>query len=417
MTRLRGWVRSHPTQADLLLAMLVFVVSLGPFLGGNSERHGAESWGDFVAVAPAACACLVVRRWYPWRVWGAVTALGLVGVALAHAPTPAYVPAMVALYSLSVRVRPSHAAGAALVSAILPVVLIVTLRPTGWFDSVAYFMTAWSGVALMAGIAVRSQRAVLEAAYARAREAEATREDEAQRRVVEERLRIARDLHDVVAHHVSVINVQAGVAGHLVRSDPDAASEALAHVREASQTVLREVPALLGLLRAGDETLETAPVPRLADAELLVEQARRSGAHVVWQTSGTQVSLPASTDMTAYRVLQEALTNATRHGTGRVLVRVDYSEDQLRLEVHNALDPSATDTDPDAAPAGRHGLVGMRERVAAIGGTLSAGPEDPHGWLVRALLPVSRPRTAAPELTPEITPVVTAEETQAVSPR
>ncbi len=142
--------------------------------------------------------------------------------------------------------------------------MILAASRLGYVDALAYGLLPWSILAAVSGRAVRSQRAAMTAAHERARQAEATREEEAQRRVVEERLRIARELHDVVARHILVIHVHAGVAGHLMRTDPDRAVEAIGHVRDASRTVLDEVPGLLGLLRTGSDGPVTAPAPGLA---------------------------------------------------------------------------------------------------------------------------------------------------------
>lgn len=380
--RARGWLRTHPTEADALLAVLVFAFSLGPLLYEPSSED-LDFQPSAVVLLAGACACLVLRRRHPWWVWALATGIGAIGVAANEAPTPVFVPAIVTLYSLAARADTASTLGATFVSALLPAGAILIAGAFGVLDAEPYELIPWSGLAAMSGTAVRNQRAVVAAAHERARQAEATREEEAQRRVADERLRIARELHDVVAHHVSVINVQAAVAGQLMRSDPDGAEAALGHVREASQTVLREVPGLLGLLRTGDEELETSPAPRLEDAAGLVEQARRSGLQVTWQTSGTPLTLTPGTELAAYRVLQEALTNARRHGTGQVLVRVAYEDGGLTLEIRN---PQA-DTSPSAT-SGQHGLVGMGERVSATGGTLSAGPEEPGTWVVRARLPV-----------------------------
>jgi signal transduction histidine kinase len=380
--RARGWLRTHPTGADALLAVLVFTVSIGPLLYEPSSEQ-IELTPSAVVLLAVASACLVLRRPHPWWVWGLATGIGAIGVGVSEGPTPVFVPAIVALYSVSARADTASTLAATFVSAVVPMGVILLAGSFGVLDSEPYELIPWSGLAAMSGTAVRSQRAVVAAAHERARQAEATREEEAQRRVADERVRIARDLHDVVAHHVSVINVQAAVAGQLMRRDPDGAEAALAHVREASQTVLREVPGLLGLLRTGDEELETSPAPRLEDVAGLVEQARRSGLEVTWQTSGTPLTLTPGTELAAYRVLQEALTNARRHGAGPALVRVVYEDGGLTLEIRNAqADPSP------AATGGQHGLLGMGERVSATGGTLSAGPEEPGTWVVRARLPV-----------------------------
>jgi signal transduction histidine kinase len=232
------------------------------------------------------------------------------------------------------------------------------------------------------GVAVRSQRAAVEAAEARARQAEATREEEAERRVTDERLRIARELHDVVAHHISVVNVQAGVARHLLESQPEQARNALTLVREASRTVLSEMSTVLGLLRTGEDETPMAPAPGLDGAGALVESMRRAGLEVVERTEGEPYGLPEIADLTAFRVVQESLTNALKHGTGTAQLVRDYSATAVVLEIRNPVRGAAP-----PSVGGGHGLVGMRERVTAMGGRFTAGPE-PDGWFtVRAEIP------------------------------
>jgi signal transduction histidine kinase len=248
-----------------------------------------------------------------------------------------------------------------------------------------YALLALGGMTVAIGIAVRGQRAVIAAAEDRARIAEQTREDEAQRRVTEERLRIARELHDVVAHHISVINVQAGVARHLLRSDPDAADAALGHVRESSQVVLAEMGTILGLLRTPEDPAATQPAPSLGDVETLVDAVRRSGLEVSWSVSGSPATLGPGTELAAYRLVQESLTNARRHGTGRVELAIRYEPTRVTIDVVNALPPGAP---VSPQPYAGHGLVGMRERVAAAGGSLEAGPSHDGTFRVSAALPV-----------------------------
>jgi signal transduction histidine kinase len=154
------------------------------------------------------------------------------------------------------------------------------------------------------------------AAHLRAQQAETTREEEAQRRVAEERLRIAQELHDVIAHHVSVINVQSGVARHLLQRDPDRAGVALDVVREASRAALAETAQLVGLLRNDEEGLPTSPAPGLDRLDELVEATRRAGLEVQLQRVGQPLVVAPAADLVAYRVVQEALTNALKHGAG-----------------------------------------------------------------------------------------------------
>jgi signal transduction histidine kinase len=380
--RTREWVSEHPDLADVLLAAGAFVLSMLPFvLGAEQLRPDLRLTPWTVALCVVGFSVVAVRRRWPLAVWVATTAIGLVAVASVDGPSPAFLAAIMALYTLATTSRLRTTVLAALVSALSPVVVVVALGGSTLIEAFAAGLTAWSALAAVSGVAVRSQRATVAAADERARQAEATREEEAQRRVAEERLRIARELHDVVAHHISVINVQAGVAGHLLRSDPDRAAEAIAHVREASQVVLAEVPGLLGLLRTGEDELARAPVPRLAEADELVEVARRSGLEVTWRSSGTPVELPPGTDLAAYRILQEALTNAARHGTGPALVTVDHDDGGCTIEVRNPMAPGTRGAEET------HGLVGMRERAGAVGGSLDVGPGGGGDWVVRARLP------------------------------
>ena len=382
--RLRNSGRLTPDVVDALIASAVFVTVLLPLLlgfGPNDQLRLDLSAGS-VGLLALGCLALAFRRRAPWPVWAVTTVIGLAACVEADGPTPVYLPAVLALATVATRSTTSGTAWAAAVSALLPALVIVLVSGRGLIESFALGMTPWTVAAAMAGIAIRNQRAVVAAALDRAVAAEARQDEEAHRRVAEERLRIARDLHDVVAHHISVINVQSGVAQHLLHSNPDRAVEALGHVREASQEVLDEVPALLGLLRTTEEPEPTSPTPRLEAAGALFEQVRRSGLDVTVRTTGRPSPLSVSADLAAYRVLQESLTNAARHGTGQAEVSLHHEPDGCTVTVRN---PWAS-TGAAAAAPGRHGLVGMTERVTASGGTITVGPQG-HDWLVDVWLP------------------------------
>jgi signal transduction histidine kinase len=236
------------------------------------------------------------------------------------------------------------------------------------------------------GRTVRSRRENLAAARERVEHAERTREEEARRRVTEERVRIARDLHDVVAHHITLVNAQAGVAHHLMRANPEQAFEALAHIKDNSRAALDELRATVGLLRQPDDAPGArAPVPRLADLDTLVTGFEASGLSVsVTRTGGTSPLAPV-TDLTAYRIIQEALTNTHKHASAsRASVVLDYGVHSLRVAVTDDGRPGA----PKGAGTG-HGLIGMHERATAIGGTVTAGPRPEGGFQVVAELPLS----------------------------
>jgi signal transduction histidine kinase len=243
-------------------------------------------------------------------------------------------------------------------------------------------------VAAALGDAARNRRAFLEEAQQRVLAAEATREEETRRRVDEERLRIARDLHDITAHSLSLIAVQSGVAAHVLDSDPEEARRALLAIRETSRSALHELRGLLGVLRgAGEGPAPLAPAPSLARLEELTDPLHDAGFELEVERDGDLASLPAFVDATAFRIIQEALTNVLRHAKPcPVSVSVKRSPAALAVVV---TDDGPTLTGGEAAAAQGHGIPGMRERAAAVGGTVEAGPTPAGGWRVSALLPLS----------------------------
>jgi signal transduction histidine kinase len=214
----------------------------------------------------------------------------------------------------------------------------------------------------------------------RAEEAERTKEEAARRRAVEERLRIARELHDSLTHSISVIQVQAGVAEHLARKRGEDVPPALLAIQEAGADASRELRATLGVLRSTDES-DGSTLSRL---DSLVARAQAAGLTVTVTVTGAQQPLPADVDQAAYRIVQEALTNVSHHaGQACAVVRLQYTQDALTIQVDD-------DGKGDGTGSAGHGLglLGMRERVSALGGRLHAGPLDGGGFQVRAELPV-----------------------------
>jgi signal transduction histidine kinase len=243
-------------------------------------------------------------------------------------------------------------------------------------------------VAAAIGDATRTQRAYLAAVEQRAFEAERTREEEARRRVDEERLRIARELHDVVAHSLSIIAVQSGAAAHVIDSDPAQARRSLDAIRVTSKEALDELRAMLGVLRAeGDADAPLAPVPGLARIEDLVQPVRDAGYDVDVVTEGSLADVPTLVDSSAYRVVQEALTNVVRHA-GPCAVNVAVVRDAGSLAVSVEDDGRGLPAPSSAETTAGHGLAGMRERVQALGGTFEAGPRTGGGFSVHAEIPL-----------------------------
>ncbi|HET9558335.1 MAG TPA: sensor histidine kinase, partial [Actinomycetota bacterium] len=213
---------------------------------------------------------------------------------------------------------------------------------------------------------------------------------EARRRVTEERLRIARELHDVVSHTIGLISVQAGVAAHLLHRRPDKAADSLAAIRQASDEALGELHAMLGVLRQGDGggRAPLAPAPGLAELDALIAQAAGAGIEVKVAVEGEPRRLPSAVDLACYRVVQESLTNVVRHaGASQAEVTVTHHDDRVVVEV---LDDGAAPSGNGAVGSGQ-GIPGMRERARALGGSLEAGPRPGGGFRVQASLPVGVP--------------------------
>ncbi|GAA0336523.1 histidine kinase [Actinoallomurus spadix] len=259
-------------------------------------------------------------------------------------------------------------------------------RPRVWTSGHALIGLAWLLLVLTGAelVRIRSERAA---------EARRTRAEEERRRASEERLRIARELHDVLAHNISMINVQAGVALHLMDERPEQARTALAAIKEASKEALAEVRSVLGVLRQVDEDAPRAPTAGLGRLDDLVSRARAAGITVRTSVTGRPYPLPAGIDLAAFRILQEGLTNVTRHaGPGvTATVRVAYGAGELALEVED--DGRGA---PGDLPGGGDGIPGMRERVTALGGEIVAGPRPgAGGFRVHATLPVPVDETRA----------------------
>jgi signal transduction histidine kinase len=241
------------------------------------------------------------------------------------------------------------------------------------------------------GSAVRERRAAHDALVERAETAERTREEEALRRVGEERLRIARDVHDVVAHAMVAINVQAGVGAHLLDRDPEQARRTLQDIKKLSGEALDDLRATLGAIRSEDEAAPVEPAHGLRDLEdlgELGESLRSAGVDVEVDIDPQVRTLPASVTTTGYRIVQEALTNVVRHAGGsRARVRVAREGGQVVIDVRDDGRGVAPVGATSSAGTGS-GVRGMQERARAAGGTLSAGPLDGGGWQVLARLPV-----------------------------
>ncbi|MEV7045099.1 histidine kinase [Amycolatopsis sp. NPDC051061] len=380
MGRIRAVTRRYPTIVDALGVVVLYVISAADPAGDEPRTRTAA----VLLLLAADLAVLAARRkWPKWTL--ALTALGTVPALLLGADLePFLIPVAIATYTVTVRTDRWTPRALAAPVASLAVLVGVILAAGPGLTQEGLGRLAVTGLAIAVAVAVRNRRAYLAAFEERAVRAEQTREEEARRRVVEERLHIARELHDVVAHHIAVINVQASAAAQLVGSRPEAAAEALEHVRRSSRAVLDELRGLLGVLRRPEDAEEpsTQPMPGVAQLPSLIEAFRSSGLELRCTFAGATQPLPSTVDLVVYRVVQEALTNAHRYGSGTARLSLSYTATSLVLEVVNP--PAA---EPRMRGSGL-GLVGMKERTAVVGGTLGTGLGPDGRFHVRAVLPI-----------------------------
>lgn len=361
---------------DWAIAVGVTAILLVTELSRTDSTTGFGPLGHVLLVAGGLV--LVVHRRAP------ITVLAVTGVcALGYQALGFDVPVVAYLVAVYAAVRAGHrivaVVGSLLMIAALPLVLLATANAVTVSDALAQsrdaLQLAWLIAAGAAGEALRQ-------AERRADEAERTREETARRRADEERLHIARELHDSLTHQISVIKVQAEVAVHLATKRGEPVPESLLAIREAGREATRELRATLEALR-DDGTNPPHGLDRIPD---LVERAKATGLDATLVVEGRRQDLPVAVDRTAYRIVQESLTNIARHAAATTAsVRIDHRPGALTIRVDD--DGGAT---PDTEPVPGVGLLGMRERVTALGGRLHAGPRNPGGFSVQAELPVER---------------------------
>jgi signal transduction histidine kinase len=336
-------------------------------------------------LAVAGLALAVRRRW-PVPVFVTAAASSLVYYAAGYPDGPGTVGLFVAVYTVtaygdgdrSLRIVAAGIAGLAV--AWLVVADLPPFNAAGW----VLFRIGTAVMAAALGESVRTRRALVAEALARAERAERTREEEARRRVDAERLRIAREVHDTVAHAIAVINVQAGVTAHVLDRRPEQARETLVTIEQTSARALDELRATLGMLRQADDG--RVPAAGLGQVEELAAVARQAGLDVKVEVASPPAELPSAVEQAAYRILQESITNAIRHaGPARLTVSLSAARGQLQLLV---ADDGRGPREADGAGAVGRGIAGMRERAALLGGELTAGPGPDGGFQVRARLPL-----------------------------
>jgi signal transduction histidine kinase len=387
MVSLEEHAERHPRLIDLVVVLaLLGSAVLGVNLVPPGEIRPEGSWVAYV-VAGVACLTLLKARDHPRVAVVVATAGAVVTGSLGFLLTPLLLaPVMVALYWLATTTvsRTTWVYGG--IATLLIVGTAVGTQVDGTVVLRAVGPALWLLLPLAMGSRTRLRHAWLDAVQARAEHAERTREEEARLRVTAERIRIARDLHDVVAHHMAVANAQAGTAAHLLATDPELTRKLLAELQDTTSSVMLELRDTLGVLRqAGpdDESLE--PAPGLAQLPELLEVCRSAGLTVDLEIEGERRDLLPGVDLTAYRIIQEALTNATKYSASATAVlRLRYDSSRLTITVTN-------DTRTDEARSDErsgYGIIGMRERAHAVGGELRVNAEGNNGFEVVTALPL-----------------------------
>jgi signal transduction histidine kinase len=364
-------LRRHPLVADALLALAVLAIGL---IGAPGSEQPERLVFTIALVVP-----LVWRRRAPMAVFLAIAAIAFAQWLRDFALT-SDVALLVAIYTVAV-----HESRRRLVGAAVILEIGIVLATARWaFNSqalVLVFLTGMATAAVVLGLNVRTRRAYLASLEERAAQLERERDQQGQLAAAAERARIAREMHDIVAHNLSVMVALADGAGFMAPSDPARSAGAMEQVSRTGRHALGEMRRLLGVLRADGEAA-LAPQPGLADLDVLLEQVRAAGLPVTFETTGAPVALGSGAELTVYRLVQEALTNSLKHaGAGAAAtVRLRYEEGAIDVEV--------TDDGRGRAlvSAGGQGLSGMRERAAVYGGEVDAGPAPTGGWRVHVRL-------------------------------
>ncbi|MFE1552235.1 sensor histidine kinase [Streptomyces sp. NPDC058718] len=396
MQRLYDFIRRHPTGVDTFWAVVLlgfsslWVVTAAPTSG---------SLAGYGLVAVLFSLVVALRRRAPEKMLLLAVGLGLVQLGFDLMPFMADFAMLVIIFTVAAHDGPRWASRLALVGGLSASTLSQLRWNTENFNSVAaqifftVIMTVPFALAWVLGDSLRTRRAYFAQLEERASRLEQEREAQAKVAVAAERARIARELHDVVAHNVSVMVVQADGAAYVMDSSPETAKQALETISTTGRQALAEMRRLLGILRTGEhqEAGEYVPQPDVGQIEDLVEQVRGAGLTVDFAIEGSPRPLPSGVELTAYRIVQEALTNTRKHGGPDVgaSVRLVYFDDGLGLLVEDDGRGAPQEMYEDGGADGRgHGLIGMRERVGMVGGTLDAGPRPGGGFRISALLPL-----------------------------
>lgn len=375
--RLRALARRHPVAVDLVLACSMLPLAL--FVGRKAVLPELRPYLFVVGVL--LILTLTFRRRFPLTVLAAGCGLAIVQGMLGPQFPPTVIAVLVAVYSVAVYSAQRRALVALAVLGVLVGLEIGPIREPMEFVARFVFVAALVAAAFVLGLNVRTRRAYLASLHDRAVRAERERDQQSQIAAARERARIAREMHDIVAHNLSVMIALADGAAFAARTDPEKAETAAKHVSATGREALEEMHRLLGVLRNNGEASPRAPQPGIAQIDELVEQVRVAGLPTTWTVTGERFPLPPTVELAVYRVAQEALTNVLKHAVAPSSARISlaYAQPRVTLDV---VDDGVGAQAHHGTPAG-HGLSGMRERAALFGGDVEVGPRD-GGWRVLA---------------------------------
>ena len=387
--RVRKRLGEHVVLVDTISVAPFLLLTVAPYLGAIAADPSNTSLVG-VAFAVALLLPLVLRRTLPMTVFTVIAVVAAAQTFSSVGLLIADLALLVALYTVASRGDPARSVAALVVVEAGFLVALLRSEYVGWDDWDAFALyTCLILLFWVVGLYVKVRRRYFAGLEERTRWLERERDARARVAVAEERERIAREMHDVVAHNLSVMVVQAEGATYAIDQDPARAKNALGAIAATGRSALAEVREILGVLRGGGDEEEYAPRPGLEQVEQVVARVREAGLPVEFTVDGHRRGLSAGVELAAYRVVQEALTNTLRHAgpeVGRVLVRVRYGEDALELSVRD--DGRGDGSVVAAVDGGGHGLLGMRERVSVYGGSVRARPRADGGFEVVASLPL-----------------------------
>jgi signal transduction histidine kinase len=375
--RLRAWDDQHQLRSDAGIAALLLV------LCGVFPRFGVQR-PEHAAFQAALILPLIWRRRAPTAVFCVIAMVAFVQW-LVTDPLPADGALLVALFTLAVHESPRRALMGTAVMTAGVVMASVRWAPAGDVFKSFVFLTGLVVAALCTGIALRTWRSYMDAVVERTRQLESERDQQARLAATAERSRIAREMHDVVAHNVSIMVTLADGAQATADGHPAQAKEAMADVSATGRQALNDMRHLLGILRIDEEEIDRQPQPQLSGLPRLIEGVSATGLEVEFTEKGSNFELPAGVQLTIYRIVQESLTNILKHADAPSASRVTLTFDAPFVDVSVCNDGKVVDSRPEG-----HGIGGMRERAAISGGVLVAGPKRDGGWEVEARVRVDQ---------------------------